>query len=208
MTNTGQQTTQGKAAFRPITSIIASLPADNIDTDQIIPARFLKITDSAGLGEHAFEDLRRTADGQMRKDFALNRPDRAGAAILVAGDNFGCGSSREHAPWALKSAGIRAVVSTSFADIFRGNALKNGILPVVLTAADCAALHALGTTDAKATVDLEAQTITWPGGSASFTIDPFARTCLLQGVDELGYILKHEGAIAAYENARIAGGKA
>lgn len=142
----------------------------------------------------------------MRADFALNRPDRAGAAILVAGDNFGCGSSREHAPWALKGAGIRVVVSTSFADIFRGNALKNGILPVALAAADCAALHALAATDGKATVDLGSQTITWPGGRASFTIDPFARTCLLQGVDELGYILKHESAITAFEKARSTGG--
>ena len=142
----------------------------------------------------------------MRADFALNRPDRAGAAILVAGDNFGCGSSREHAPWALKGAGIRVVVSTSFADIFRGNALKNGILPVVLSAADCATLHTLAATDGEATVDLGSQTITWPGGRASFTIDPFARTCLLQGVDELGYILKHESAITAFENARAAGG--
>lgn len=201
--------TSSTGGFRPITSIVASVPADNIDTDQIIPARFLKITDSAGLGEHAFEDFRRHADGSLRKDFALNRPDRAGAAILIAGDNFGCGSSREHAPWALKGAGIRAVVSTSFADIFRGNALKNGILPVALGAAECAALHALGTSDAVVTVDLETQTITWPGGTASFRIDPFARTCLLQGVDELGYILTHEAAITAFEQARIAaGGKA
>ncbi len=195
--------------FRPITSIVASVPAANIDTDQIVPARFLKITDSAGLGEHAFEDFRRNPDGSPRADFALNRPDRTGAAILIAGDNFGCGSSREHAPWALKGAGIRAVVSTSFADIFRGNALKNGIIPVVLGAADCAALHALGNSDTQVTVDLAAETITWPGGSAQFRIDPFARTCLLQGVDELGYILKHEPAITAFEQARAAaGGKA
>ena len=201
--------TAGDGSFRPITSIVASVPADNIDTDQIIPARFLKITDSAGLGEHAFEDFRRNPDGSARADFALNRADRAGAAILIAGDNFGCGSSREHAPWALKGAGIRVVVSTSFADIFRGNALKNGILPIALSAADCAALHALGSSDAKVTADLEAQTITGPGGSASFRIDPFARTCLLQGVDELGYILKHEPAITAFEQARAAaGGKA
>jgi 3-isopropylmalate/(R)-2-methylmalate dehydratase small subunit len=202
-------TTTPAGAFRPIISIVASVPAANIDTDQIIPARFLKITDSAGLGDHAFEDFRRNPDGSPRADFALNRADRAGAAILIAGDNFGCGSSREHAPWALKGAGIRAVVSTSFADIFRGNALKNGILPVALSEADCAALHALGATDAQVTVDLELQTITWPSGSASFRIDPFARTCLLQGVDELGYILKHAPAIAAFEQAReAAGGKA
>jgi 3-isopropylmalate/(R)-2-methylmalate dehydratase small subunit len=201
--------TAAGGSFPPITSIVASVPADNIDTDQIIPARFLKITDSAGLGEHAFEDFRRNPDGSPRPDFALNRPDRAGAAILIAGDNFGCGSSREHAPWALKGAGIRAVVSTSFADIFRGNALKNGLLPVALNTADRDALHALGNGDAKVTVDLEAQTITWPGGSASFRIDPFARTCLLQGVDELGYILGHEPAISAFEKARsTAGGKA
>ncbi len=203
------QATTAAGGFRPITSIVASVPAANIDTDQIIPARFLKITDSAGLGEHAFEDFRRNPDGSMRADFALNRPDRAGAAILVAGDNFGCGSSREHAPWALKGAGIRVVVSTSFADIFRGNALKNGILPVALGEADCAALHALGNGDEKVTVDLQEQKVTWSGGSANFTIDPFARTCLLQGVDELGYILSHSAAISAFEQARVAaGGKA
>lgn len=206
MTSTGHPA--GNPAFPPITSIVASLPVDNIDTDQIIPARFLKITDSAGLGEHAFEDLRRNPDGSFRKDFALNRPDRKGAAILVAGDNFGCGSSREHAPWALKGAGIRAVVSTSFADIFRGNALKNGILPVVLRAEECAALHALDGTADTATVDLESQTIRWKDRSAAFRIDPFARTCLLQGVDELGYILGHAPAIAAFEAARGEGSPA
>lgn len=194
-----RSTLQTSAGFTPVRSIVVTLPMDNIDTDQIIPARFLKITDKAGLGEHVFEDLRRAPDGSMRRDFPLNRRDRAGAAILVAGDNFGCGSSREHAPWALAGAGIRVVVSTSFADIFRGNALKNGILPVVLSAAEVARLGELGRSDTAVTVDLRSQEVLWPDGKASFRIDPFSRTCLLEGVDELGYILAHEDAITAFE---------
>lgn len=190
---------QTSAGFTTVRSIVATLPMDNIDTDQIIPARFLKITDKAGLGEHVFEDLRRAPDGSMRGDFPLNRPDRDGAAILVAGDNFGCGSSREHAAWALAGAGIRVVVSTSFADIFRGNALKNGILPVVLSAAEVARLAGLGRSDTAVTVDLRSQEVLWPDGKASFRIDSFARTCLLEGVDELGYILGHDSAITAFE---------
>ncbi|HSQ75678.1 MAG TPA: 3-isopropylmalate dehydratase small subunit [Bacteroidota bacterium] len=190
---------QASDRFTTVRSIIASLPMDNIDTDQIIPARFLKITDKAGLGGHVFEDLRRTPDGTLRADFALNRADRMGAAILVTGDNFGCGSSREHAAWALAGAGIRVVVSTSFADIFRGNALKNGILPVVLSAAEVGRLAGLGRSDTAVTVDLKSQEVLWPDGKASFRIDPFARTCLLEGVDELGYILAHDSAITAFE---------
>ncbi len=193
---------QASDRFTTVRSIIASLPMDNIDTDQIIPARFLKITDKAGLGEHVFEDLRRAPDGTLRADFALNRADRTGAAILVTGDNFGCGSSREHAAWALAGAGIRVVVSTSFADIFRGNALKNGILPVVLSAAEVGRLAGLGRSDTAVTVDLRSQEVLWPDGKASFQIDPFARTCLLEGVDELGYILAHESAITAFELGR------
>jgi len=188
--------------FTSVRSIIASLPMENIDTDQIVPARFLKITDKAGLGEHVFEDLRRAPDGSLRADFPLNRSDRAGAAILVAGDNFGCGSSREHAAWALSGAGIRVVVSTSFADIFRGNALKNGILPVVLPAAEVRRLAGLDRTTTAVTVDLKTQEVQWPDGRASFQIDPFARACLLEGVDELGYILAHDDAITAFEQRR------
>jgi 3-isopropylmalate/(R)-2-methylmalate dehydratase small subunit len=208
MNGTARHAESAPKPFRPITSIVAALPADNIDTDQIIPARFLKITDSHGLGDHLFEDLRRTAQGDLRLDFSLNRSDRAGAAVLVAGDNFGCGSSREHAPWALRGAGIRAVISTSFADIFRNNALMNGILPIALPADVCAALAALDQTDAEITVDLESNEVHWPDGSASFRIDSFARKCLLEGVDELGFILAREDAISAFEQRRTQGGRA
>jgi len=206
MTGSGRHPKAAPKAFRSVTSIVAAFPADNIDTDQIIPARFLKITDSQGLGGHLFEDLRRTSQGDFRVDFSLNRPDRAGAAVLVAGANFGCGSSREHAAWALRGAGIRAVISTSFADIFRNNALKNGILPVALPAEACAALAALSETETEITVDLAGNEVRWPGGSASFSIDSFARNCLLEGVDELGYILAREDAIAAFEQRRAQGG--
>jgi len=208
MNGTVRTSAQQPAAFTLVRSIVASLPMENIDTDQIIPARFLKITDKAGLGEHVFEDLRRSPDGSLRADFALNRPDRAGTAILVAGNNFGCGSSREHAAWALAGAGIRVVISTSFADIFRNNALKNGILPVVLSPAECGELATLDRTEVAVTVDLESQEVQWPGGKATFRIDPFARKCLLGGVDELGYILAHEGAITAFEQRRQGQGAA
>ena len=157
---------------------------------------------AAGLGEHLFEDLRRASDGLLRTDFALNRPDRAGVAILVAGDNFGCGSSREHAAWALRGAGIRAVVSTSFADIFQNNALKNGIIPVVLPAQQCAVLAALDRTSTSVSVDLANQEVRWPGGNADFRIDSFSRKCLLEGVDELGYILAHDRASTDFEQQR------
>ncbi len=185
-----------------ITSKVTVLPADNIDTDQIIPARFLKITDTAGLGDHLFEDLRRSPDGSLRTDFSLNRPDRVGSAILVAGHNFGCGSSREHAAWALKGAGIRAVISTSFADIFKGNALKNGIIPVALQPDACAAIALLDRSETPVTVDLDSRKVSWGDERASFEIDPFARKCLLGGVDELGYILAREASISAFELRR------
>lgn len=191
--------------FGLITSRIAPLQVDNIDTDQIIPARFLKITDSTGLGTHLFEDLRRDAGGELRQDFVLNRPDYHGVQILLAGDNFGCGSSREHAAWALKGAGIRAVISTSFADIFRGNALKNGILPVALKPGLCAELSGAAEAGTPVTIDLEQEEVRWGTRTVPFSIDPFARSCLLQGVDELGYILAHANAIAAFEHQRTGG---
>ncbi len=187
--------------FTKLTSRAVALPIDNIDTDQIIPARFLKVTDKAGLGAHLFADWRYAPDGSPRPDFILNRPEAQGAQILVAGDNFGCGSSREHAPWALIGFGFRAIISTSFADIFRNNALKNGLLPVVVDGETHRDLFALLTEipDAELTIDLSAQTLSFLDRSVVFPIDPFSRTCLLNGVDELGYIRSFEQAIAAYE---------
>jgi 3-isopropylmalate/(R)-2-methylmalate dehydratase small subunit len=174
------------------------LPIENVDTDQIIPARFLKVTSKAGLGEKLFSDWRYHASGQPKADFVLNRPEARGAQVLVAGDNFGCGSSREHAPWALYDYGFRAIVSTSIADIFRNNALKNGLLPIVVEKDVHAKL--LANPGLEVTVDLEAQTLTLPdGASVRFPIDPFARYCLLNGVDELAFVLSREEAIAAYE---------
>lgn len=184
------------------TSKVVPLPAENVDTDQIIPARFLKTTDKAGLGDNLFCDWRYDASGQPKPDFVLNRPEMKGRQVLLAGDNFGCGSSREHAPWALTGCGFRAVVSTSFADIFRNNSLKNGLLPIVVEPATHRKLFDLLAADPEATVtvDLRAQTVTLPDGQAvTFPIDAFSRTCLLQGVDELGYLLGHEAQIAAYE---------
>jgi 3-isopropylmalate/(R)-2-methylmalate dehydratase small subunit len=197
------------ATFTTLTSRVVVLPVNDIDTDQIIPARFLKTTDKNGLGKSLFADWRYEADGTPKRDFPLNAPSAAGAQVLLAGDNFGCGSSREHAPWALTGFGLRAVISTSFADIFRNNATKNGLLPVAVDAASHAELLAVLQQDPSATVtiDLTAQTVTLPGGRAvRFPVDPFVRTCLLEGVDELGYILKHEARIAAHE--RAAGGAA
>ncbi len=194
----------GRTPFRVVTSILAPLMMENVDTDQIIPARFLKITDSEGLGEHLFEDLRRAADGSMRNDFFLNRAEFQSASILLAGRNFGCGSSREHAPWALVGAGFQVVISTSFADIFRGNAMKNGLLPVAVDAASWTSLAGLVGTATTVTVDLERQVVQWPGGSANFKIDAFARACMLAGTDELGYILEREAHISAFEARRTA----
>jgi len=177
------------------------LPRKNVDTDQIIPARFLKVTDKEGLGRALFSDWRYDASGAPRPDFVLNRPEAAGSRILVAGDNFGCGSSREHAPWALLDYGFGAVISTRIADIFRSNALKNGLVPVVLDAESHARL--LSAPGAEVAVDLESGTVTLPGGgTAPFAIDAFARTCLMNGLDELGFLLSQEPAIAAYEGAR------
>ena len=184
------------------TTRLVALPIENIDTDQIIPARFLKTTSRAGLGASLFADWRYDAGGTPRPDFVLNTPAAAGAGALVAGHNFGCGSSREHAPWALRAFGFQTVISTYFADIFRNNALKNGLLPIVVdnaTAEELVALCAAGGAP-EVTVDLPSQTLTLPGGRAvHFPIDPFAKYCLLEGADQLGFLLAAEPAIAAYE---------
>ncbi len=183
--------------FAALTSRVVVLDRDDIDTDQIIPARFLKTTDKAGLGASLFADWRAS-----ERDFALDRDDARGCEVLVAGRNFGCGSSREHAPWALAGAGLRAVVARSFADIFRANALKNGLLPVVLDEAAHAALVAARARDPNVTVtiDLAAQTIALPDGDLrEFEVDAFARRCLLDGVDELAYLLSHLKRIEEHE---------
>jgi 3-isopropylmalate/(R)-2-methylmalate dehydratase small subunit len=187
--------------IRAFTSKTVVLPIENVDTDQIIPARFLKVTSKVGIGKHLFADWRYEAAGAPKGDFVLNRPEAAGAAVLVAGDNFGCGSSREHAPWALYDYGFRAVVSTSIADIFRNNALKNGLLPLVVSPDVHAKLLAAPGTSV--VVSLEDQTLTLADGTkASFPVDPFARYCLLNGVDELGFLLSQDEAIARFEASR------
>ncbi len=194
------------AQFTTLVSRVVPLPVDNIDTDQIIPARFLKATDKSGMGDHLFADWRYDADGTPRPDFVLNQPEYQGAQILLAGDNFGCGSSREHAPWALTGFGFRAVISTSFADIFRSNALKNGLLPVVVDVqAHRMLLEVLAEIPlAQVTIDLATQTLTLPTGhSVSFPIDGFSKTCLLKGVDELGYLMGFEKQIEKYEALRL-----
>jgi 3-isopropylmalate/(R)-2-methylmalate dehydratase small subunit len=184
-----------------ITGRTVVLPVENVDTDQIIPARFLKATSKAGLGSKLFADWRLSSDGKPKPDFVLNQPAAAGAAVLVAGDNFGCGSSREHAPWALYDYGFRAIVSTSIADIFRNNSLKNGLLPIVVDAAAHAKL--LAAPGAEVTVSVTDQTLTLPDGTkAKFPIDPFARYCLLNGVDELEFLLSQDAAITAFETRR------
>ncbi len=191
--------------FTTLTSRIAPIPIDNIDTDQIIPARFLKTISKDGLGDQLFYDWRYDADGNPKLDFLLNRPEGKAAKILLAGDNFGCGSSREHAPWALLQYGFRAVISTSFADIFRANSLKNSLLPIVVSPEAGDALFRAVEKDfaASVTVDLTTQTLTFPDGTkVRFPIDEFSKHCLLEGVDELGYILQQDAAIAAYETKR------
>jgi len=177
------------------------LPVNDIDTDQIIPARFLKATDKAGMGDNLFADWRYNADGSPNTDFVLNKPESAGCQILLAGDNFGCGSSREHAPWALTAYGFHVVISTSFADIFRNNALKNGLIPIIVDDEMHKMLFDLAEEAPRAelTVDLASQTVSYPGGSFSFNIDPFNKSCLLNGVDELGYIMGFEKEIAEFE---------
>ncbi len=189
------------AQFTTLTSRVVPLPINDVDTDQIIPARFLKATDKKGMGANLFADWRYNADGSPKPDFVLNQPDSAGCQILLAGDNFGCGSSREHAPWALTGFGFRAVISTSIADIFRNNALKNGLIPIIVDKETHKMLFDIveEIPHAEFTVDLASQTLSFPNGSVSFPIDPFNKTCLLNGVDELGYILGFEKEIAEFE---------
>jgi 3-isopropylmalate/(R)-2-methylmalate dehydratase small subunit len=180
------------------TSRTLVLPVDNVDTDQIIPARYLKGTSRHGLGRWLFADWRYDAEGRPRPEFVLNRPEAEGAAVLVAGDNFGCGSSREHAPWALLDAGFRAVVSTSLADIFRNNALKNGLLPIVVSPAFHRRL--LAEPGAPVTVDLERKSVALADSAGEeFDVEPFARYCLLSGVDELAFLLDQDAAISEFE---------
>lgn len=187
------------------TSRLAPLAIDNIDTDQIIPARFLKTTSKIGLGDQLFCDWRYDAEGKPKPDFILNKPEGKASQVLLAGDNFGCGSSREHAPWALTQYGFKAVISTSFADIFKGNSAKNSLLTIQIPADAHKKLFAALAANpaATVTVDLEQQKLTLPDGSSvTFPVDEFAKQCMLNGVDELGYILKQEDAIKAYEAKR------
>jgi 3-isopropylmalate/(R)-2-methylmalate dehydratase small subunit len=177
------------------------LPQADIDTDQIVPARFLTTTTRKGLGKALFADWRFDSAGQLQAQFPLNRPEAEGCAVLVAGNNFGCGSSREHAPWALLDFGIQAVISTSIADIFRNNSLKNGLVPVIVDAGTHDWL--LKNPGAEVTIDVAAQTVELPGGrKVSFPLDSFSRYCLLNGVDQLGYLLNQADAITAFEKNR------
>ncbi|MEP7354773.1 MAG: 3-isopropylmalate dehydratase small subunit [Acidobacteriota bacterium] len=188
--------------FEQLESKTVVIPVDNIDTDQIIPARYLKSISKDGLGDGLFRDWRYNADGTPKADFPLNKPEAKGAQILVSGDNFGCGSSREHAPWALTQAGFRAVVSTSFADIFKGNSLKNGLLPIVVPADIHKEL--LASPGAILRVDLPGQKLMLSDGRAvDFPLDAFSKECLIEGIDELGYMLKQAPAITAFEATRI-----
>jgi len=189
------------AQFTTLSSRVMPLPVNDIDTDQIIPAQFLKVTDKNGLADVLFFHWRFNDDGSPKLDFVINKPEYKGAQILLAGDNFGCGSSREHAPWALVAHGFRAVISTSFADIFRSNSLKNGLIPIIVDQATHKMLFDLieEVPNTELKVDLESQTLTFPHGSVTFPIDPFNKACLLDGVDELGYILGFEKEIAEFE---------
>ena len=187
------------AKFTAFESKMVLFGVDNIDTDQIIPARFLKTISKDGLGDQLFYDWRYDASGAPNSDFVLNTAEAKSRQILVAGDNFGCGSSREHAPWALTQYGFRAVISTSFADIFKGNALKNGLLPVVVPKD----VHAWLFANPHAVLKVDLSRLTLPDGRVvEFPIDPFAQHCLREGVDELGYIMQQEPAIAAFEAKR------
>ncbi|KAF1721510.1 3-isopropylmalate dehydratase small subunit [Pseudoxanthomonas wuyuanensis] len=188
--------------FHTLKSRSVVLRETNIDTDQIIPARFLSTTERAGLGKHAFNDWRWQADGSPNPAFAFNRPENAGRSILLAGRNFGCGSSREHAPWALTDLGLRAIVSSEIADIFRSNSLKNGLLPIVLDEAIVQSL--MQRPDDELVIDIAARELRTPDGSTfSFPLDAFAQTCLIEGVDELGYLLARTDEIGRYEEHRL-----
>jgi 3-isopropylmalate/(R)-2-methylmalate dehydratase small subunit len=190
------------AKFTTLEGKFVAMPIDNVDTDQIIPARFLKTISKVGLGDQLFNDWRYNPDGSEKPEFILNQPESKTKQILLAGDNFGCGSSREHAPWALTQYGFRALISTSFADIFKGNSMKNGLLPIVVPKDIHAWLFA--NPDSTVRIDLAAQTLTIADGrSVSFDVDPFAKNCLIEGVDELGYILKQDTAISSFEAQRV-----
>ena len=188
--------------MEPITEIrsrTAVLPLDDVDTDQIIPARFLRTTVREGLGENIFADWRYNSDGEKNASFVLNRPEAQGARILVAGRNFGCGSSREHAPWALLDFGFRAVISTEIADIFRNNSLKNGFLPVVVDTE----IHGwlLENPGVELTLDVASRSLSLPDGRVTeFPLESFSRYCLLNGVDQLGFLLNHAGDISRFES--------
>lgn len=191
--------------MKPITTFsaqLAPLPINDIDTDQIIPARFLKTIDKQGLGQQAFYDWRYQADGTPNADFVLNQPAYNQAQIIVAGHNFGCGSSREHAPWALIGMGMKAIISTEFADIFRNNALKNGLLPITVDGETHRQLISLAQEDPQTqiTIDLAQQSLQLPDGrKVHFPIDAFSKECLLKGIDQLGYLLNLEASISEYE---------
>jgi 3-isopropylmalate/(R)-2-methylmalate dehydratase small subunit len=192
-------------AFTTLTGVVAPLDRVNVDTDQIIPKQFLKTIKRTGLREGLFFDWRKKKDGSPDPEFFLNQPRYQSATILLTRDNFGCGSSREHAPWALLDQGFRCVIAPSFADIFYNNCFQNGILPVVLQADEVLSLmkQAIGTEGYKLTVDLGTQTVTTPGGAIyRFDIDPFRKDCLYRGLDSIGLTLQHEAAITAYEQRR------
>ena len=191
--------------FDQLTGVAAPLNILNIDTDMIIPKQFLKTIKRSGLGANLFDEMRFTQDGEEIADFVLNREPYRGAEIIVAGDNFGCGSSREHAPWALLDFGIRCVISTSFADIFYNNCFKNGILPITVSAEDRDALmaDAADVENPELSIDLETQTIRRPNGvEVSFEIDPFRKQCLLEGLDDIGLTLEKGGSIDSFEATR------
>jgi 3-isopropylmalate/(R)-2-methylmalate dehydratase small subunit len=193
------------AKFTTLTSHAVPFPVENVDTDQIIPARFLKVTDKHGLGDNLFCDWRYLKDGSPNPDFVLNEAASQGAQILIAGHNFGSGSSREHAPWALVGWGFRAIISTGFADIFKSNSLKNGLLPVEVSEAVYKALMEAVQLDrsTKITVDLHTQSVTGLGSlEATFPIDEFSKHCLLEGIDQLGYLLSFDDQITAHEQQR------
>lgn len=194
--------------FDTLTGVAAPLPMMNVDTDMIIPKQYLKTIKRTGLGSALFSEMRYNEAGEENPDFVLNKPAYRNAKVLVAGENFGCGSSREHAPWALLDFGFRCVISTSFADIFYNNCFKNGILPIVVSASDLEKLmdDASRGANATLTIDLEAQTIKGPdGGTIRFDIDPFRKKCLLEGLDDIGLTMQKAPAIAAYEEAMSVG---
>jgi 3-isopropylmalate/(R)-2-methylmalate dehydratase small subunit len=188
--------------FEKITGVAAPMPLVNIDTDMIIPKVFLKTIKRSGLGVNLFDEMRYDREGNENPDFVLNKPQYRNAEIIVAGDNFGCGSSREHAPWALRDFGIKAIISTSFADIFFNNCFKNGILPIVLPQEDVDKLmdDAERGANAQVTIDLENQVITGPdGGEVPFDVDPFRKHCLMEGLDDIGLTLEKKASIDAFE---------